>query len=80
MRKNGKFMANQPNINRACAYCHSGQHQGYMTVKMVKANGCNAKHCPYLEIYRDHPYWVDREKKKADKKARKEAETMHISA
>ncbi len=71
MRKNGKFMGNQPKKDNSVGYCHSGQHQGYMTVRMIKCNGCLAKQCKYLEKYMDNPYWAERERIKAEKKAKK---------
>ncbi len=71
MRKSGKFFGNQPHKDKAVAYCHSGQHQGYMSEKMLKAHGCLGKNCPYLEKYLDTPYWIERERIKAEKKARK---------
>ena len=74
MRKNGKFLGNQPKQSKAIGFCHSAQHQGYMSEKMLKAHGCLGKNCPYLEKYEDMQFWKDREKKKADKKARKAAE------
>lgn len=74
MRKNGKFLGNQPKQANAVAYCHSGEHQGYLSEKMLKAHGCLGKNCPYLEKYEKAQFWKDRAKKKADKKARKDAE------
>ena len=73
MRKNGKFLGNQPKKEKAIAYCHSGEHQGFLSEKMLKAHGCLGKQCPYLEKYEDKQFWKDRAAKKADKKARKEA-------
>ena len=80
MRKNGKFFGNQPPKQKAIAYCHSGQHQGFMSEKMLKAHGCLGKQCPYLERYEDMPFWKDKAKKKADKKARKDAENALLSS
>lgn len=80
MRKNGKFMNGQPDMNRACAYCHSGQHQGYMSVKMVKRKKCTAKQCPYLEKYEDHPYWVRKAEIKALQRAAKSGENACVKA
>ena len=74
MRKNGKFLGNQPKQAKAVAYCHSGEHQGYLSEKMLKAHGCLGKNCPYLEKYENTQFFKDRAKKKADKKARKDAE------
>ena len=74
MRKNGKFFGCQPNKAKAVAYCHSGQHQGFLSEKMLKAHGCLGKNCPYLEKYENTQFFKDRAKKKADKKARKDAE------
>ena len=80
MKKNGKFMGNQPSKQNACAYCHNGLHQGYMTQKMVKQHECCAKQCPHLEKFESHPYWVEKARIKAEKKARKDAEKNMLIA
>ena len=51
-----------------------------MSEKMLKAHGCLGKQCPYLERYEDMPFWKDKAKKKADKKARKDAENALLSS
>lgn len=73
MRKNGKFMVNQPNMNKAIGYCHSGQHQGFMSEKMLKQHGCLSKQCPYLQKYEDKEFWIRRAEIKELKKLKKEA-------
>ena len=76
MRKNGKFMVNQPNMKKAVGYCHSGQHQGFMSEKMIKSHKCLAKNCPYLEKYENAEFWIRRAQIKELKKLRKEAERV----
>lgn len=54
-------------------YCHSPQHKGYITAKILKAHQCTYKEikdadgnvsmrpCPCLEKY-EHVYWRDKER------------------
>lgn len=59
--------------SKVCGYCHSNAHKGKLTVKMLRQHGCLQKQCSCLERYEDHPFWKERAFKKAQKKARKEA-------
>lgn len=58
---------------RAVGYC--SYHKAHLTVAMMKQHSCLNKdgcNCHCLKKH-DHPYWVEREKIKANKKARKAA-------
>ena len=72
-------MGKQPKKDNAIAYCHSKQHQGFMSENIIKAHGCLRKNCPYLEKYENMQYWKDRAKKKADKKARKNSDSPKMT-
>ncbi len=74
MRKNGKFMVNQPHMKNAIGYCHSGEHQGFMSEKMLKQRGCLGKQCPQLQKYENHEFWIKRAEIKQLKKLKKEAD------
>jgi hypothetical protein len=71
MRKSERFLVCQPKKENALGYCHSGKHQGYVSEKTLKSHGCLGKQCPRLEKYLDNPYWIERERIKAEKKAKK---------
>lgn len=64
------FMRGQPPINRSVAYCHCNTHKGRLNARMLKKHQCLGKQCPFLEKYEEHPYWEQRRKKKALKKAK----------
>lgn len=57
---------------KACGFCHSNKHKGYLSVKNMKQHKCLQKQCPMFEKYPDHPYWAQKAAIKAKKKARKE--------
>lgn len=61
----------QTTKENAVGYCHNPKHLGYLSLKNLKKHKCLGKQCRYLHKYEDHPYWKERELKKADKKARK---------
>ena len=65
------FFKGQPTKENAVGYCHNPKHRGYLSKKNLKNHKCLAKECRYLHKYEDRQFWIDREKKKADKKARK---------
>ena len=71
MQKNGKFLKGQTKPDRAVGYCHYRKHQGYLSLKQLKAHGCLGKQCPYLQKYEDHAYWVRKAEIKELKKANK---------
>ena len=59
----------------ACAYCHL--HKARLSVKQMRNRQCLSKKCRHFIPWKQHPYWKQREieaaRKKANKKARKEA-------
>lgn len=66
-----RYFVGQTTKERAVGYCHNPNHRGYLSRKNLKNHECLKKQCKYLHKYEDHKFWIDREKKKADKKARK---------
>lgn len=62
------YLKGQPNKENAVAYCHNPMHKGYLSVKIIRCHKCLDKQCKYLEIYEDKQYWVDRKRKRNDKK------------
>lgn len=52
----------------AVAYCHNPKHKGYLSLKNVKKHKCIQKGCFYFKKYKDHPYWVDKERQKKKRK------------
>lgn len=51
------------------AFCW--HHHKWLTVTQMKKHKCLAKQCDRLEKKEGHPYWVERDRIKAIKKARK---------
>ena len=68
------FFRGQTTKERAVGYCHNPKHMGYLSKNNLKQHKCLAKNCMYLHKYEDRQFWKDREKRKADKKARKRDE------
>ena len=66
------FYKGQPQKENAVGYCHNPEHRGYLSLKNLKKHKCLAKQCRYLHKYEDHKYWAERERIKAEKKARKQ--------
>lgn len=52
-----------------CAYC--AIHKRALTPRQMRGKECLAKHCPAL-IKCEHPFWEERENRKAMRKQRKE--------
>lgn len=73
------FFRGQTLKERAIGYCHNPKHMGYLSLKNMKNHKCLAKQCRYLHKYEDHPYWAEKERKKAEKKARKKGERSEDS-
>lgn len=69
--KDGYYFKGQPSKEHAIGYCHNPKHMGYLSKNNLKNHKCLAKQCPYLHKYEEKQFWIDREKKKADKKARR---------
>ena len=55
--------------SNSCAYCWK-HHKG-MTPTQLKSRQCLQRQCPALQRC-EHPYWKQREKTKATRRARKE--------
>ena len=66
-----RYFHNQPHKKNAVAYCHNPSHLGYLSPAIMKDHQCMQKHCKYLHIYKDNPYWVRKDKAKQGKKFRK---------
>ena len=65
----------QTKKENAVGYCHNPNHMGYLSKKNLKQHKCLGKQCKYLHKYEDNYFWKERERKKTDKKARKNADT-----
>jgi len=66
------FFRGQPPKDSAVGYCHNPEHRGYLSKRNLKKHECLRKQCRYLHKYEEHPYWAERERIKAEKKARKQ--------
>lgn len=64
------YFTGQPPKEKAIAYCHNPKHLGFLSLKLIKAHKCLDKHCKYLHPYEDKPYWIDRKRRRTDKKLR----------
>ena len=53
----------------SCAYCY--KHHKALTPRQMKTKKCLEKQCSALKKF-EHPYWVQRGKKKEQRVARKE--------
>lgn len=45
-------------------YCWCNLHPGYLTKHLLDKHECLKKNCVFLEKFKDHPYWIQREKAK----------------
>lgn len=52
------------------AFCHNPKHKFTLSKQQLKTKGCLGKQCPYLERFKNHPFWILREEKKKLKKNR----------
>lgn len=64
------FLRGQPGKENRIGYCHNPNHRGYLSVNLLKNHKCLEKQCRYLEVHKDHPYWVSRKRRRNDKKLR----------
>ena len=55
--------------SKACGYCYL--HKCHLTAKTLKQHECLKKQCDCLKKHEEHPYWEERERIKALKKAKK---------
>ena len=72
------FMKGQTKKNRAVGFCHSSKHRGFLSVKNMKRHDCIGKQCPMFEKYENAPYWQEKRRRKADKKATKEKQDKQL--
>ena len=62
------YLQGQPSREKAIAYCHNPKHLGYLSLRLIKCHKCLDKHCKYLHPYEEKPYWIDRKRRRNDKK------------
>ena len=60
--------------NKACGWCR--YHDCCISVKQLKEKKCLSKECHYLVKYENHPWWDQREREKAKKKANRQIERL----
>ena len=71
----GKFVG-QPKPSNAVGRCVHNKHRGLLSLRNMKNHKCEQKSCPFFIPLKDHPYWQDKDKKKADKKYRKQMQVI----
>ncbi len=76
MREPTVYMHAQPGRVKTIGYCMHHKHFGALSLKMLKNHECLKKQCPFFKRNEEHQYWVDRAKKREDKKAREKAEKV----
>ena len=54
------------------AYCHFKGHPGWMSLEKIRQKKCREKHCRYLEINPEHPFWKQKEQIKDFQRIEKE--------
>lgn len=54
---------------KAIGYCR--KHNAHLTVNTMKQHECLKKSCFHLKKHEEHPYWIEREKLKEEKKNKK---------
>lgn len=77
-----RFVDRKRHSQRPCGYCYSKAHKGYLTVRLLKEHGCLQKHCNCLQIYPEHPFWIERDRKRAfraEKKRKRQEERRNGS-
>ena len=70
-----KFIG-QPKPSKAVARCVNYKHSGLLSLRNMKNHRCEEKQCPFFIPLKDHQYWLDKERKKADKKYRKQMQII----
>lgn len=58
---------------KVVGYCHCNLHKGCLTMKQMEEHDCLHKNCPHYKQRPEHPFWQERNKNKAAKKAAKVA-------
>lgn len=59
----------QINRKKAIGYCR--KHNAHLTVNTMKQHECLKKGCHHLKKHDENPYWIERERIKAEKKNKK---------
>ena len=74
IRKPGEFshFVGQPNPKNSVGVCTHNKHRGYLSVKAMKEHQCLGKRCPYFKKNEEHPYWIQHERMKQIRKARRQ--------
>lgn len=44
-------------LNNIVGFCHCYTHKGFLTKNLLRQHDCINKECPFLEKYRDYPFW-----------------------
>lgn len=57
-------------------WCRHNKHRGKLSVRQMKQHKCLAKECPFFVKNKKHQHWVDRERMKQVKKAKKNKEIV----
>lgn len=63
---NGGYTSKEP-----LGYCSFYKHVGYITENILNKKDCVSKGCAYFTRNEQHPYWVNKNRIKAIKKAKK---------
>lgn len=61
---------------KCIGYCNSKSHKGFITISMLKEHQCLQKKCYYFDPVEDHPQWIYRMDKKANKALIKERKSI----
>lgn len=62
----GQFISKKP-----IGYCHCFAHKGALTKNLMTKHKCRKKECPYFMKNEEHEYWIDKARKKLDRKQNK---------
>lgn len=62
----GQYISKNP-----IGYCHCLSHKGALTPQLLKKHQCGKKQCPYFQKNEEHPYWMQKEKRKKEGKMKK---------
>ena len=71
VKKNHRLINGINTTHTPCGYCHCRTHRGYLSTALIKQHECLKKDCPFLDAFETHEFWREREKKRADKKAKR---------
>lgn len=54
------------NLDFIVGFCHCLTHRGILTENQLKKHECIEKRCPFLEKYKDYPFWKKFERKQEE--------------